>query len=190
MMRASWAKRGLRVVEVVGILEGMGQHELRLQLPIERHEAIEMRLVDAERIVADVEEHGLAAEDVSGALGFLLAGGLHLLQRGARLPPELRRFAALSIGEADHHDAIAALGVERDGAAGAPDEIRGMRADDQRGLLYILCHDCLFDRGDSDTRRVPAGGDAAVDVFLLVSTRHGRNGSSSEQVAMRRCRRE
>ena len=59
------------------------------------------------------------------------------LQRHALLPPELGAFAALAVGKADHRHRLAARAVQRDRAAGAPDEIGGMGADDERGLRFL-----------------------------------------------------
>ena len=43
-------------------------------------------------------------------------------------------FAALPVGEADDGDLPALRRMQRDGAAGAPDEVGGMGADDERGV--------------------------------------------------------
>ncbi len=94
-----------------------------------------MLLGELERIVAAIEELDVGAEQRGGAFGLVLAAGLDLLQRGARLLPGELAFAALAERQADDLDPVAALGVQRDGAARAPDEIAGMGGDDKSGFL-------------------------------------------------------
>ena len=106
-----------------------------MSLAVDVDHAVEMLLVELQRIVAAIEELDLGAEQGGGALGLVLAAGFDLLQRGARLLPGELAFAALAERQADDLDAIALLGVQRDGAARAPDEIARMGGDDKSGLL-------------------------------------------------------
>ena len=71
------------------------------------------------------------AERRGGVLGLLPPRRLDPLERHARLLPELGALAALAVGEADHRDRVALLCVQRDRAAAAPDEVGGVRADDE-----------------------------------------------------------
>jgi len=127
--------RGERMVEVVRVLERMREHEGGLQRTVDVHQPVDRLRRHAHRVVAEVEELHLAAEQVGGGLGFPAAVGLHALERHSGLAPELRGFAALAEGQAHDLHLPAARGVQRDRAAGAPDEIGGMRAHDERGFL-------------------------------------------------------
>jgi hypothetical protein len=85
-----------------------------------------------QRIIAEIEElYIVDVERLRGGFGLLAPRRLHLFQRHALFLPELGAFAALAEGQADHRDLVAPLLVQRDGAAAAPDEIGGMRADDK-----------------------------------------------------------
>ena len=128
--------RGVGMIEIVGVLERVGEHEGRIGLAIDVDHAVEMLLGELERIVAAIEELDLGAEQGGGAFGLVLAAGLHLFQRRARLLPGELAFAALAERQADDLDPVAALGVQRDGAARAPDEIARMGGDDEPGLLF------------------------------------------------------
>src|SRR5690606_24129539 len=66
------------------------------------------------------------------------AGCLDLLQCHSALLPQLGAFTALTVGQANNGDVIALLGVQCYGTTAAPDEIGGMRADDQRSLVRHL----------------------------------------------------
>ena len=107
-----------------------------MSLAIDVDHAVEMPLVEFERIVAAVEELDLGAEQGGGALGLVLAAGFHRFERGARLLPGELALAALAEGHADDFHLVAALGVQRDGAARAPDEIARVGGDDEPGLLF------------------------------------------------------
>ena len=117
------------MIEIIGIFQRMRQHEGRIELAVDVDHPVEMRLVELQRIVAAVEELDLRAEHPGRALGFVLASCLHGRHRRARLLPGELAFAALAIGQADDLHAIAALGVQRDRASRAPDEIAGMGGD-------------------------------------------------------------
>ena len=120
-----------------------------MSLAVDVDHAVEVPLVELERIVAAVEELDLGAEQFGGALGLVLAAGFDLLQRGAGFLPGELALAALAEGQADDLDAVAALGVQRDGAARAPDEIAGMGGDDEPGFLFGHEHS-LFRAGSLD----------------------------------------
>src|SRR5665811_1282256 len=87
------------------------------------------------------------AEQAGGALGLVLAAGLDLRQRGARLLPGELAFAALAERQAHDLDPVAALGVQRDGAARAPDEVARMGGDDKSRVLSRL----LFRHGRNNS---------------------------------------
>ena len=105
----------------------MRQHKARVELAVDVDQPLHMRVGQAQRIVAGIEEFDLGAERCRGALGLVLAAGLDLLQRHARLLPGELGFPALAERQADDLDPVALLGVQRDRAAGAPDEISRMR---------------------------------------------------------------
>ena len=127
--------RGAGMVEIIRVLERVGEHEGRIGLAIDVDHAVVMLLGQIERVVAAVEELDLGAEQAGGALGLVLAAGLDLRQRGARLLPGELAFAALAERQAHDLDPVAALGVQRDGAARAPDEVARMGGNDKSGLL-------------------------------------------------------
>ena len=76
-----------------------------------------------QRVVAGIEEFDLGAERGGCPLRFVAAAGLDLFKGHARLLPGKLEFAAFAERQADDLDAVALLGVQRDGAAGAPDEV-------------------------------------------------------------------
>ena len=61
-----------------------------------------------------------------------MAHRLHVLDRLALLLPQLARLAALAVGQRDHLRVAAGAGADRDRAAGAPDEVGRVRADDEQ----------------------------------------------------------
>src|SRR5271165_1279592 len=93
-----------------------------------------MRLVELEWIIAAIEELDLGPKQLGGPLRLVLASGLDRFQRRAGFLPGKLAFAALAIGQADDLDPIALLGVQRDGAARAPDEVARMGGDDKAGF--------------------------------------------------------
>ena len=115
------------MVDIVGIFQRMRQHEARIEFAIDVDQPLHMRVGQAQRIIAGIEEFDLGAERGCGALRLVLAAGLDLFQRHARLLPGELGFPALAERQADDLDAVALFGVKRDRAAGAPDEISGMR---------------------------------------------------------------
>src|SRR5581483_10432778 len=116
--------RRVRMIEIVRVLEGVREHEARIGLAINVDHAVEVLLIELERIVAAIEELDLG-----------LAAGLHARERRAGFLPGELAFAALAEGHAHDLDAIALLHVQRDGATRAPDEISRMCGDHQSGLL-------------------------------------------------------
>ena len=135
--------RGIRMIEIIGIFQRVGQHEGRIELAVDIDHAVEMRLGQPQRIVAGVEELDFRAEHLGRALRLVAPAGLDLLQRRAGFLPGELALAALAERQAGDLDAIAALGVQRDRAAGAPDEIAGMRRDHEARLASIA-HDLGF----------------------------------------------
>ena len=132
--------RRQRMVEVVRVVQRVRQDELRPEIAVERREPVEHLVGDPHRVVADVEKDRPGAQDVRGAHGLVLPRRLHFLDRHSGVAPQLGGLAALAERQADDRDLPAALRVERDRAAGTPDEIRGMRADHDRRLRFLLGH--------------------------------------------------
>ena len=116
-----------RMIDIVGIFQRMREHEARVEFAINVDQPLHMRVGEAQRIIAGIEKFDLGAERCCGALRFVLAAGLDLFQRHARLLPGELGFPALAEGQADDLHAVSLSGVKRDGAAGAPDEISRMR---------------------------------------------------------------
>src|SRR5450756_2334556 len=96
-----------------------------------------MRLLEVQRIVAGIEEFDLGAERRGGPFRLVLAAGLDLLQRHPRLLPGELGFPALAERQAHDLDAISFLGVQRDRAAGAPDEVAGVGRYNKSGFHGI-----------------------------------------------------
>src|SRR5690606_17477522 len=120
--------RGLRMVEIIRVLERMGQYESGVLLAIDVDNAVEMFFVELERRVAAVEERDLGAEQVGGALRLVLAARFGAFPRRAVVLPGELAVAAFAEGEADGLRAIAGFGVQGDGAAGTPDDVAWMRS--------------------------------------------------------------
>jgi hypothetical protein len=133
---------GERMIEIVGIVKRMGEDELGANFSVEGSEFEEHLIVDAHRVIADVEEDGVGTQDFCGAPGFRSSRGFDGVESHARLAPESCGFAAFAKRETDDGDGPAALGVERDGSAGAPDKVRGMSADNQ--CRFAFGHDDTF----------------------------------------------
>jgi hypothetical protein len=109
----------------------MRQHEARIEFAVDVDHAVEMRFRQLQRIVAAVEELDLGTEQLGRPLRLVLAAGLDRFQRRALFFPRELAFAALAEGHADDLHAIALFRMQRDGAAGAPDEIARMGGDDE-----------------------------------------------------------
>jgi len=119
-------RRGCRMIDVVGIFQRMGENKTRIELAVDVGQAFHMGLAKTQRIVTGIEEFDLGAERGRGPFRLVLAAGLDLRERHARLSPGKLGLAALAERQANDLDAIAFLGVQRDRTAGAPDEISGM----------------------------------------------------------------
>jgi len=123
------------MIEVVGVFERVGEHEARRGFAVDVDHTVEVLLVQLERIIAAVKEIDFGPEQLGGALRLILAAGLHAFQgRALFLPGELT-LAALAEGQADNLHPVTVLGVQRDCAAGAPDEIARMGGDDKACFL-------------------------------------------------------
>ena len=109
-----------------------------IELAVDVDHAVEMLVVEFERIVAAVEELDVCAEQFGSPFGFVLAAGLDLFQSGSRLLPGKLALAALTVRQTNNLDPIAALGMQRDGATSAPNEIAGMGGNDEPGLLSAM----------------------------------------------------
>ena len=118
--------RGRRVIHVVGIVQRMGQHKTRIQFAVDVDQPLHMSIGQPQRIIAGIEELDLGAQRDGRPLRLVLAAGLDLVERHARLLPGELGFPALAECQAYDLDPVAPFGVKRDGAAGAPDEISGV----------------------------------------------------------------
>src|SRR5262245_4988305 len=79
--------RGVWVIKVVGVLKRVSEYKGRAKFSIDIDHAIEMRLIQPERIVAAVEEFDFRSEKLCGPFGFVPATGLYVFECGARLLP-------------------------------------------------------------------------------------------------------
>ena len=131
------------MVEIVGILQRVSQHEGRIELAVDIDHAVEMRLRQPQRIIAGVEKFDFRTQHLRRALRLVAPSGLDLLHPRARLLPGELAFAALAERQAGNLDAITFLHMQRDRAARAPDEIAGMRRDHQARFASIA-HDRDF----------------------------------------------
>jgi hypothetical protein len=104
----------------------MREHETGVEFAIDVDQPLHMRVVEAQRIVAGIEELDLGAERGGGPLGLVAPARLDLVERHARLFPGELGFTALAERQAHDLDAKTLFGMQRDRAAGAPDEISGV----------------------------------------------------------------
>ena len=130
-----------RMVGIVRVFVAVGEDDLGFALAKFVHHVGNFFRRGNDRIVAHIEEADLRAENFGGARRFGVAIFLHALDGHAIDLPQALGFAAFAVGEAEDPDAIAAFRVERDGAAGAPDEVGGMRADYEHCLFVV--HDLV-----------------------------------------------
>src|SRR4029079_2621553 len=107
------------------------------EFAVDIHHAVEMYLAKAQRVVAGVEEFDFRAQHLGRALRLVAPARLDLFQRGAGFLPGELALAALAERQAGDLDAITSFGVKRYRAAGAPDEIAGMRGDHEAGLVCV-----------------------------------------------------
>ena len=127
--------RGYRMIEVVGVLESMRQHERGPQLTVDVDRTIEHLRRHAQGIVAGVEELDLGTEDLRSALSLVAASGLYFIERHTGLFPGELAFATLAERQTHDLHPVALTRMQRDGATRAPYEIPGMSGDDQSGFL-------------------------------------------------------
>ncbi|GDY87401.1 hypothetical protein SAVCW2_66000 [Streptomyces avermitilis] len=120
------------MVAVVGVVEGVGEHDVRLGLPVNGHQPVGQLGRGEQGVVAGVEEDDLGAEGGGRLLGLLAPDPLDLLQRLA-LAPRLGGFAALTEGQTRDGDLLAAGRRQGDGSARSPHEVPGVRGDDECG---------------------------------------------------------
>ena len=102
---------GVGVIEIVRVLERVGEHEGRIGLTVDVDHSVKMRIGRLERVIAGVEELDLGAQQLGRPLGLVLAPGLDLFERGALLLPGELALAALTVRQAHDLDAIAFFGV-------------------------------------------------------------------------------
>ena len=92
----------------------------------------ERRAVDLERVVPEVEALELGAERCSGSFRLAVPDLLHALHRLPGLLPELAGLSPLAVGEREHARFPAGRCRNRDRASRPPDEVGGVRADDEQ----------------------------------------------------------
>ena len=130
------------VIGIIGIEMGVGQHELGLMNSIFSDDFGYCLRGGKKRVIARIEETNFSAEDAGSASGFCAANFFDAVDGHARLFPGALAFAAFAKGKAENSDAIATAGIESDGAAGTPDEIGGMRAEDEDvfggGVFHVM----------------------------------------------------
>src|ERR1700722_10705905 len=119
----------------------MRQHKARVELAVDIDQPFHMRGRKAQRIIAGIEEFDLGAKGCRRAFGLVLAAGLDLRKRHARLLPGELGFPALAERQANDLDAVAFFGVKRDGPACPPDEIAGMCRYHQACFCHRLSSD-------------------------------------------------
>ena len=125
---------GVHVIGLVGVVLRVGEDEIGRDGAHHLHDPLLVGTRHLERVVAEIEAHQLVhPEFAAGALGLVAAGLLDLVQGHAGLLPEPGALAALAEGQAQHRDRALLLGMQRDRAPAAPDEIGGMGADYQGG---------------------------------------------------------
>ena len=120
-----------RMIRIVRIVVGVRQHDLRPASAVLLDECLDKRVGRTQRIVAGIEEPDLGAEEPGRALRLGAADLLDAFDRHARFLPGALALAALAVRQAEDAHAIAARRVQRDGAAGAPDEVGGVGAEDE-----------------------------------------------------------
>ena len=125
-----------------GSQRGVREDQLRLELADQIGQPLDRGGVHDERVVAEIEAAEVRAERGSGRLGLAVADLLDALLRLAGLLPELARLSALAVGEGDDVRRPAALDDRRDRAGGAPDEVGGVRADDEERLRHRPASSC------------------------------------------------
>ena len=165
---------GFRMIEIIRIREGVGEHEGGHQLAIMSDEVEEDLVAEAQRIVAEIHEHHLAAEDGGRGFGFAAAIRLDALERHALLAPELADSPRSPKERQTTRDAVALVGMERDRTAGTPHEVGRMGTDHERGLS---CHDLLLAQAmlwpshtERGTKRLPENRRRAVRKSAARST--------------------
>ena len=123
---------GDRVIGVEGILRGVREDDVRLDLADQVGEPVDCGRVQHERIVAEIEGAEAGTERGGGGLGLRVTDLLDPLLGLPGLLPELARLAALAVRERDDLRRPARCGDGRDRAGRTPDEVGGMGADDEK----------------------------------------------------------
>ena len=88
--------RGIGMIEIIGILQRVGQHEGRIELAVDVDHAVEMRLIEAQRIIAGVEEFDFRAQHLGRALRLVAPARLDPFQRCTGFLPGELALAALA----------------------------------------------------------------------------------------------
>src|SRR6185503_10143515 len=127
------------MIRVVRIIKRMREHDGWLDAAKLLDEFSGQLIRWAQRIVARVEESYLRAEHFSGLLGFVAANAFHFVESHSGLPPESFGLATFAVRETQDSDSAAARRIERDGSAGSPDEVGGVRAHDEH-CVFVRIH--------------------------------------------------
>src|SRR5262249_49463522 len=127
------------VVGVGGAGAGMGRERMGSGVGDDVRDREQPVLVDLERVVAEVEAAERRPEVSGGALGLLVPDPLHVVYGLVWLLPELAALPALAVGERDHLGGAAGARAQGDRAAGPPDEVGRMRADDEQLPAHERC---------------------------------------------------
>jgi hypothetical protein len=90
------------VVEVVRVLQRVRQDELRPHFAIQSGQLIESVVWHAHRVIAQIKELNLSAQNGGGTLSLVFTVSLHLFQCHPCLAPQLGGFSALAERQADN----------------------------------------------------------------------------------------
>ncbi|MNR14349.1 hypothetical protein D3C85_1308210 [compost metagenome] len=111
------------MIVVVGVFDRVAENEFRLHATKHIGQAKQRFFVGPHRVVADVEELHARAKDLRCGFRLVATCGFDLVFRHLAFAPELGRLTSLSIGKAHDVNGVTLLGMQRDGATSAPDEV-------------------------------------------------------------------
>ena len=130
------------VVGVERIERCVREDQLRLELADQLGELLDGGGIHDERIVAEVEAEEIGAQGGGRRQRLALADRLDALLGLLGLLPQLARLPALAVGERDDVRRAAVLDDARDRARRPPDEVGGVRADDEHALSHRPASSC------------------------------------------------
>ena len=133
---------GDAVVGVERVLRGVREDDLRLELADQVGEPLDRGGVHHERIVAEIEGAEAGPERGCRGLRLRVADLLDALLGLPGLLPELARLAALAVRERDDVRRPPVRDDRRDRTGGAPDEVGGVRADDEEAPRHRRASAC------------------------------------------------